>query len=314
MLTYSSCLSQYSIHPYSILSPEAPVPIPTWAHLTKSILFSLIRKTHVLLDLSFLSNFSVPVVYRVIVLYLTANIYLHMGAYHVCFSGWGNLAQNDFFSSSIHLPTSFMMPFLLFFLDILFKMLFHFPPLPTLILLLWRYSHFYLPTPNSVPWYYPRLGKWAFTGPTNSSIEARQCHPLLHMRLESCVSPSMLFGWWFSPWELWRVCLVDTVVLPMGLQTHSAPSVLSLTPPLGCQCSVWCLSASILICISRALAEPLRRHPYQAPVSKHFLASAIVNGFGDCIWDGQSLDDLFFSPWSTLFSLHFLSWVFCSPF
>jgi hypothetical protein len=29
------------------------------------------------------------------------------------------------------------------------------------------------------------------------------------------------------------VCLVDIVVLPMGLQTPSAPSVLSLTPPLG---------------------------------------------------------------------------------
>jgi hypothetical protein len=38
-------------------------------------------------------------------------------------------------------------------------------------------------------------------------------------------------GWWFSTWELWGVWLVDTVVLPMGLQTLSAPSVLSLIPP-----------------------------------------------------------------------------------
>jgi hypothetical protein len=27
--------------------------------------------------------------------------------------------------------------------------------------------------------------------------------------------------------------VVDIVVLPIGLQTHSVPSVLSLTPPLG---------------------------------------------------------------------------------
>jgi len=28
-----------------------------------------------------------------------------------------------------------------------------------------------------------------------------------------------------------------------------------------------------------------RRQLYQAPVSKHFLASAIVSGFGVCMWD-----------------------------
>jgi hypothetical protein len=62
----------------------------------------------------------------------------------------------------------------------------------------------------------------------------------------------------------------------------SAPSVLSRTPPLGPPCSV-----CIHIYISEALAEPLRRRPYQAPVSKHFLTSAIVSGFGGCIWDGS---------------------------
>ncbi|KRX11800.1 hypothetical protein T07_8521 [Trichinella nelsoni] len=60
----------------------------------------------------------------------------------------------------------------------------------------------------------------------------------------------------------------------MGLQTPSAPSVLSLTPPLGTPHSVQWLAA---------LAEPLRRQLYQAAVSKHFLASTIVSGFGDCI-------------------------------
>jgi hypothetical protein len=55
------------------------------------------------------------------------------------------------------------------------------------------------------------------------------------------------FGWWFSPWELWGVWLVDIVVLPIGLQTPSAPSVFSLNPPLGTPCSVQWLAALIFI-------------------------------------------------------------------
>jgi hypothetical protein len=43
--------------------------------------------------------------------------------------------------------------------------------------------------------------------------------------------------------------LVDTVVLPLELQTPSAPSVLSLTPPLGTPCSVQWLAVSIHLCI-----------------------------------------------------------------
>jgi len=38
------------------------------------------------------------------------------------------------------------------------------------------------------------------------------------------------------------VWLVDIIVLPMGLQTPSAPSTLSITPPLGFPCSVQWLS------------------------------------------------------------------------
>ena len=51
------------------------------------------------------------------------------------------------------------------------------------------------------------------------------------MQLEPWVPPCVLFGSWFSPWELWYLWLVD-IVLPMGLQTPSAPSVLPLTPLL----------------------------------------------------------------------------------
>ena len=101
------------------------------------------------------------------------------------------------------------------------------------------------------------------------------------------------------------IWLVD-VVHPMGLQTPSAPSVLSLTPPLGTLCSVQWLAESIHFCICQALAEPLRRQLYQAPVSMHFLASTIVSGFGNSIWDGLPSGAV--SGWSFLQSLfHTLS-------
>jgi hypothetical protein len=76
-------------------------------------------------------------------------------------------------------------------------------------------------------------------------------------------------GWWFSPWELWGYWLVHIVVPSMGLQTPPAPWVLSLVPPLGTLCSIQRMAASIHLCICQALAEPLRRQLYQAPVSKH---------------------------------------------
>ena len=82
-------------------------------------------------------------------------------------------------------------------------------------------------------------------------------------------------GWWFSPWELWVVQLVN-IVLPMRLQFPSYPSVLPLAFPLWSPGSVRWLDVSICICISQVLVETLREQPYQAPISKQFLASAIV--------------------------------------
>jgi hypothetical protein len=73
----------------------------------------------------------------------------------------------------------------------------------------------------------------------------------------------------------------------MGLQTPSAPWVLSLAPSLETLCSVQWMAVSIHFCISEVLTEPLRREVYQAPISKHLLASTILSGFGDCIWDGS---------------------------
>ena len=52
--------------------------------------------------------------------------------------------------------------------------------------------------------------------------------------------------------------LVHITVLPLRLQSPSAHSVLPLTPPLGFPGSVQWLAMSIWICISQALAEPLR--------------------------------------------------------
>jgi hypothetical protein len=53
------------------------------------------------------------------------------------------------------------------------------------------------------------------------------------------------------------VWLLDIVFLPMGLQIPSAPWGLSLTPPLGNQCSVQWLVVGICVYICQALADPL---------------------------------------------------------
>ena len=105
--------------------------------------------------------------------------------------------------------------------------------------------------------------KGLFTGSRASSlIDVPQGHPLLHMPLEPWVPLCVLFGW-FSLWELWRYWLVHIVVPPMGLQTPSAPWVLSLAPPLGTLCSVQWMAGSHF-CICQALAEHLRKQLYQA--------------------------------------------------
>jgi hypothetical protein len=58
-----------------------------------------------------------------------------------------------------------------------------------------------------------------------------------------------------------RVWPAVTVAPSMGLQTPSAPSGPSSTPPSS---SVQWLAASFHLCICQALAEPLRRQPYLA--------------------------------------------------
>jgi hypothetical protein len=85
----------------------------------------------------------------------------------------------------------------------------------------------------------------------------------------------------------------------------STPSVLSLTPLFGTPHSVQWLALRIQLCICKALAGCLRREPCQAPFSMYFLASTIVSGFGNCIWD-ESRQSLSFSLCSILY-LHISS-------
>jgi hypothetical protein len=122
------------------------------------------------------------------------------------------------------------------------------------------------------------------------------------------------------------VWLVDNIALSIGLlwkagMVYSALSVLSLTPtlatPLGL-CWVQWLSESINLCICQALAEPLRKQIYYAPVSMHFLAPTTVFESGDHRWDGSSGGAVFGWPFlqtmlHTL-TLYLLLWVFCFPF
>jgi hypothetical protein len=143
-------------------------------------------------------------------------------------------------------------------------------------------------TPASWSWHFPTLGHRAFPGPRAfPPIDDLLGHPLLHLQLEPWVPPYVFFDWWFSPRDLWGYWSVHIVVPPMGLQTPSTPWVLSLAPSLGILWFDQGMTVSIHFCICQALAEPLRRQLYQAPVSKHLLASTILSGFGDCIWDGS---------------------------
>jgi hypothetical protein len=100
------------------------------------------------------------------------------------------------------------------------------------------------------------------------------------------------------------------------LQSPSAPSVFSLTPPLRTPCSVQWLAMNIHLCICKALGVPLRRQLYQSPLSKHFLTSTRVSNFDSCIWDKSPGGIV--SGWPFLKSLlytlspYLLLWVFCS--
>jgi hypothetical protein len=116
------------------------------------------------------------------------------------------------------------------------------------------------PTSTFWPWLSTILGHRAFIEQGACSlIDDQLGNPLLHMQLEPWVPTCVVFGWWSSPWELCWYWLVHIIVPPMGLQTPSAPWVLSLYPSLGTLYSVPWMAVSIHICICQALAESLRK-------------------------------------------------------
>ena len=83
---------------------------------------------------------------------------------------------------------------------------------------------------------------------------------------------------WVSPWELWGIWLVDNVVFSNKVANPFISFRLSPTSSIGVPICVWLLASSFSIYIGQDLVEPFRRQSYQAPVSKHFLTSAIVSG------------------------------------
>ena len=106
------------------------------------------------------------------------------------------------------------------------------------------------PTPTSYPWHSPTLKYRDFIGQSVSlPIDELQGHSLIHMQQYPWIPPCVLFGQWFSPWEIWGYWLVHILVHPMGLQTPSAPEFLPLAPPLGTLCSVQWMAMSIHFCI-----------------------------------------------------------------
>jgi hypothetical protein len=76
---------------------------------------------------------------------------------------------------------------------------------------------------------------------------------------------------------LWRYWLVHIVVPPMGLQTPSAPCVLSLAPSLGTLCSVQWMAVSIHSCICQVQAEPLRKQISGS-------CQQALAGIHNCVW------------------------------
>ena len=167
-------------------------------------------------------------------------------------------------------------------------------------------SLIYPPTRALLPWHSPTLWHWAFTGPRASPpIDAQQGHPLLHMQLEPWVPSCVLFGWWFSLWELSVVRLVDIVLFSYRVIIP----IRFFIPPHKSSIWVWWLAVIICIYLSKVLAQPLREKLYQAPISKNFLASMIVSGFGVSRWDGtlgRSLNGLSFSLCSNFVPVCFL--------
>jgi hypothetical protein len=162
----------------------------------------------------------------------------------------------------VYLTISFFAFYYLFLLDIFFIYISNVIPFP-------------LPAPPAhqpiQSHFVPTLGHRAFIGQTAT--------PPIDVRLgiQCCIC-----NWSHKSYHVYSlvvflvpgssgVLIVHIVVPPTELQTPSASWVFSLAPSLGIILSVQWMAVSVHFCICQALAEPLRRELYQAPVSKHLL-------------------------------------------
>jgi hypothetical protein len=101
------------------------------------------------------------------------------------------------------------------------------------------------------------------------------CHKVYS--LVGCLVPGSSLGYlygWFCCFSYWVVNFFSF----FSPSLNSSIGVPMLSSMVGCKHLHLYWSGS-----GRAPQEKLN----QAPVSKHFLASAIVSGFGNCIWDGS---------------------------
>jgi len=101
-------------------------------------------------------------------------------------------------------------------------------------------------------------------------------------------------GWCFCSSELWQVQLIN-IILPMCMQSPSAPSVLPLTLSLESLLSVQWLAMGICFCLRFWQSLSKGSYAYQAPVCKHILVSAIVPQMEWITHWGQSMHGLSFS-------------------
>jgi len=143
---------------------------------------------------------------------------------------------------------------------------------------------------------------WCLTRSSSSSYVARD------IGLSMCT-----FGWWFSPWELW---LVGIVVL-MWLQALSAPSIHSLTPPMGTPFSVQWLAASILL-LFLSCSDWASKQTAICCQYVHGISNIVWDRWYVCIWTGSpcgvSSEWPFLQSLLQILSPFLLLWIFLFPF
>jgi hypothetical protein len=128
---------------------------------------------------------------------------------------------------------------------------------------------------------------------------------LPHMCPEPWVLPCILFGWWFSPLELWGAWPVNTFAPLHGAANSPKSFCLFLNSSIQDPLISPVMTLEHLSLYLSGSARAYQETVYQTSVSKHLLASTIFSRFGNCIWNGclgsTDSDGLSFSLCSTLY-------------